>query len=92
VPVLLEQVAAALAAQAPQSQPVVAPVVVDGLAVAATGAVAAAGVGVAESAAGRLAESGVGRGLGALVPTFETFGASSEPGEVGLLPMWRADP
>lgn len=92
MPVTLDQVRDALLSQARPSQPVIAPVVVYGLAVAATGAVVVAGVGVAESAANRLAESGVGRGLARLTPDLDQLGVGGVPGEVGMLPMWRADP
>jgi len=92
VPVTLDQIRDALLSQARPTAPVVAPVVVYFVAVAAAGAVATAGVGVAESAADRRAQSGVGRGLARLTPDLEQLGGGGVPGDVGLLPMWRADP
>lgn len=92
MPVTLDQIRDALTSQARPTEPVVAPVVVYGLAVAGAGAVGVAAVGVAQSAADRLAESGVGRGLARITPDLEQLGAGGVPGEVGMLPMWKADP
>lgn len=92
MPVTLDQVAEAILSTSRRTQPVVAPLVVYGVAVAAAGAVTAAGVGVAQSARERQQQSGVGRGIPQLAPDLAVVGGGQEPGEVDLLPMWRADP